>query len=329
MGNVSVRPEDQELLRRDFGIRNETTDFAFLEHCDLGQVSASDFTLYRNQVWDRARGRFDNSTWDDVVDDITMQSLEMYARKQGVCDYQRYQPRVPNLDTTELADVMRQLPPPTPPAAKDQVRLVYLISAYKDFDQLQELVRAIHLPQHLIVIHLERDTDPVFVVRIQQELEVQEGLVVLQYGAIIYTTDSLSHVFLQMMGTIEEAAKEADWDYDYIVNLGSNAYPLLDATTMAQKLYREQRRLRLGFLHHGGGQRYCRNHLRSNLVMVQKARIEIPQIDDPDMTQPPWNECNKKSASGLTSAYTRSSVRDLFSSAPALDVLQRLKYSGT
>jgi hypothetical protein len=255
----------------------------------------------------------------------------MYARHQGVCDYQSYQPRVPHINETDLVPLLRELPPPP----EDQVRLVYLISAFKDFDHLRELVRAITLPQHLIVIHLERETEPAFVDRIQQELlEEFDNVLVWKFGTIIYTADLISHVFLMMMMTIEDAAATAQWDYDYLINMSSNSYPLLNATATARRLYDEERRVRIGLMW-GYGRSTCRNHLKSILVVVsrngQKKRISLPSHKDvvPREMQPAkWNMCNQKSTSGLTAAYTRDSVQALFASASALDTLQRMKYSG-
>jgi hypothetical protein len=40
--------------------------------------------------------------------------------------------------------------------------------AFQDLPQLDELVQAIHLPQHLILIYLRRHTDPSYVAKVQR-----------------------------------------------------------------------------------------------------------------------------------------------------------------
>ena len=176
--------------------------------------------------------------------EFMFQLLEQYANDHGHCEYAHYQPKpIPGHalarsklqqaqqrqdgprsngtmtanTTTTTTTTMMMMPP----------RICFSIVAHTDFVHLQRLVQAIHQPYHYIIIHLEQykvkeddddddDTND-FATLVRQQLEDKyDNLVVLQFGSIVYLTDSITLVQRRIMAWLLHTVQ---LQFDYLVTL--------------------------------------------------------------------------------------------------------------
>ncbi|CAB9521967.1 expressed unknown protein [Seminavis robusta] len=234
--------------------------------------------------------------------------------------------------------------------------LVFVISAFEDFPQLQALIHAIHLPHHWLIVHLERQTGPSYVAQVQSLTKIYSNLVVLQFGTVIYPGDSLSQINFAIMQLLEEAAHvHDDFHYDYLLALSAASYPLYSAEGLARYLYKAPKRVRLGLLQ-GGDPRLCRRRAASVGLYYtrggqQKRRVadiyDIHNVLSEIMEDHHSNNqttmpltaalfapkglkqtCRRKTTSGNTAAYDRNAIQKITRSATVKDYMARFKLAG-
>jgi hypothetical protein len=86
----------------------------------------------------------------------------MFAVASHVCNFSNYHFSIP--PQAHLASQQQKIARISQPVNRtDQARLMFLISAFDDYENLQELVQVLHLPHHLLVIHLDQSTSTEFV----------------------------------------------------------------------------------------------------------------------------------------------------------------------
>lgn len=278
---ASSSSTQQVLLQTKFHIQSLESDIAYLDHCNLSNIDPQAFTTFYQVFRLEAQHKnpwLNNSIKEDnqiiinqIQDEFKLQVLEHFARGMGVCNFLYYQPTVPEYapiiptSMQQTYQVVENLQSPP----QNQARIVYVISAFQDIVQLQSLVEAIILPQHLIVIHLEQRTSPVFVSQVKTLVanmnKSNHNIIILQFGSVIYPSDSLSHIILQIMIWITTSlVKNYGLQYDYLFILGSTSYPLYNAIEMAQYLYKDEpRRIRIGKLLHSHPRKLCINAMES------------------------------------------------------------------
>ena len=266
-----------------------TSDFVELDHCLLNRVNWNEFTNWSQPIITKTTQDFlkrisdtaaatapasSSSTLSSysensdllrpIQNEWTLQLLEMYATYHGYCDFTtKYRPkaifskkhsndeRIEQQVGKRLQHIVETVPIPP----KNHVRIVYCIIAYRDVSHLKRLIQAIHLPHHIIIIHLDDDTDSAF----RRSIEVQilqqhySNVVMLQFGTVIYKTDSVSMINLRIMEYIHNTL---NIQYDYYVTLGGATYPLLRTSTeLSNYLYNKKQE----------GQQQHHHHHRRNL----------------------------------------------------------------
>jgi len=337
--------EHIRILTKDLGVVNVESDTAYLNHCDLSLVPTKDFLAFRDAIAQELFRKHGNLLSNvDVDDEITLQTLEMYSRSIQACNFSQYQPSLARYYHTEQDEYQKMFKeakqivdnlasPPT-----DEVSNVFLISAFEDFPQLEHLIQSITLPQHLIIIHLERRADQDFTQHVQKLAESQSNILLMQFGSVVYPSDSLSHIFLDIMRFV---TNELDIDYyDYLITLGSTAFPLREAHDMARYLKSNPKRIRLGQMHHPTPKLLALRHAQSFGITLSRGDDDnnkmLITMDDWDQTvanknaflPPRMDECNVKTNSGNTAAFPRESVASLLESPDAMAFLSRFKQAG-
>jgi hypothetical protein len=106
------------------------------------------------------------------------------------------------------------------------------------------------MPHHLIIVHLERSSPPSFTDSVHKIASKHTNVVVVQFGTIIYQTDSVSMVNYQIMYWLTEELKLS---YDYLVTLGNAVYPLYSAKELTNYFQKTDRDIWLGELRKSGG----------------------------------------------------------------------------
>ena len=244
---------------RPFSSTIQRSDFVELDHCDLSTLNWAQFHSWAIPIIDEKQPSqrtilkeeeknyhfqkmmmnsttttSDGNTVDFLKDEYLMELLEMYATHSGLCNFETYRPAIKGSKTSSMileAGLQLQRVVQTVKVPPGQVRIVFSIVAYRDSKHLRRLIEAIHLPQHLIIIHLERQQQ-------QQQQQQQQGednngneyihqvqaiaadydnVVVVKFGTIIYKTDSISRINLQLM---HWAVNDLELEFDYYATLG-------------------------------------------------------------------------------------------------------------
>ena len=217
------------------------SDVVELAHCSLSTLDRDNFTHWATPILNSTLSALHathadvpSTVWTDVREEFLLQLLELHATSLDLCDWDRYRPTLP---------VPLTLPPLADPPL-DQARLAILIVAHHDLDALTRLVKALYLPQHLILLHLDRWVDASFERNVRQLAADYDNVLVLQFGTVLYATDSVSLIHWRVLQWLVDSGL----DYDYHVSLDGLSFPLLDATSFAQHLQHAAQPVWLGAL---------------------------------------------------------------------------------
>ena len=344
---------EQKPHLKAIGVHIPESEVAFLKHCNLSMVDRAAFFVFPDGLLKTANtNKIADSmkvNLSDIEAEIILQGLEVFARASRACNFSLYRPSVRDdafklIEGGDARSIVDNLP--TPMNDSEEARIVFCISAFSDFSHLQELVRAITLPHHLIIVHLERRTPPDFVWQVRSLSSNHTNMLVLQFGSITYPSDSVSHVFLDIMRWVTDDLR---LDYDYFMTLGGSAFPLYPAQEMARYLNQDPRRVRIGPMRYGRGNQLCRKRANTFAVIFsrgygqKKFVVDINDmhkfvlgLNDSKHIPPPGafmprgiEQYTMKTNSGNTAAFDRDAVRALVNSERAMEFISRFKQSGT
>ena len=266
------------------------------------------------------------------------QLLEQYLQRNNdkddnaYCNYSHYRPTVPSHAAPALS------------WSSSSCRIVAIISAFRDAPHLTQLLQALQHEQICIVLHVD---DSVFRATLQTTLDEllllhsNQSIVVLQFGAVLYRTDSLSMINLRILRWLTESPN--DLHYDYVMLLDGSAYPLVSPTELVQRLLllnnnntqqQQQRHVYLGALTHQGQNvtgmvnaqvRWQRWRL---LDPVTKWHRRLPRLHPApkDLPQHLSQHLIYKSTSGNQAVYSRTVVQALLNSNSVMELFARAKY---
>jgi hypothetical protein len=142
---------------------------------------------------------------------------------------------------------------------------------------------------------------------------------------------------------------ELDMQYDYFITLSGSSFPLWGAIELAQFLFRDEYRARIGRMIYWRGGQLCRKYMngfglimpafhnttkihlmQENFVNILASQNTSGVIPDVNNYYPRSMElCRTKTNSGNTAAYDRAAIVALLNNATALDFLSRFKQAGT
>jgi hypothetical protein len=306
-------------------------DIIELRHCDFTSFQLSHFQdayfvpLLTN--WSTL-----SITTTTAEEEFVGQLLEMYAMDQRWCDYYYSQ---------------YERTAPSRPNVRGQ--LAVILVAYKDIQQLTELVDALYLPEHVYcIIHLDRHVTPEFQQQVQQLAETYAPYVhVLQFGTILYQTDTVTRINIQILRWMT-----VEWElpYDFVVLLDGAAFPLVSATELLERLLERPttqdasavtehvspyQQVWLGAMTHRGKtvQSDQTGFLKRRRVLLTAsqppfhlrlprawaAHVEIPEFIEEAMQY--------KTHSGNVGIYSHHVIHKLLHSAKVMELLAYSKYS--
>jgi hypothetical protein len=368
-----------------------TTDWVELSHCDISSVNVTPFVTqfvlpvvpvaiqalrrqYRSSLLELEEASMVSIEMEDMAEQLVGQLLEQYVTAKQMCNFSRYRPSIVDPYVTSV-DVVR--PPPwqqqrsfsssssssaTPFSSKEDdasaTRLLFVISAFQDVTQLQRLVAAVHLPQHYIMIHLDEYSDDSWRQEIQDRiLSLYDNVLCVQFGAVVYRTDSLSLIHLRLLRwmTLEEVPV---LPYDYVVLCDGLAFPLhaphefIHAIRSAQLENGQPREVWLGALTHKGQSvstgTSCFDHLLRQKRVIYTRRIRMGGNSSTSTTTTVWKFHQRlpkrilaqyppipdgirshmiyKSTSGNQGVYSRSVVEQLLNSDSVMELFALSKY---
>jgi hypothetical protein len=259
---------------------------------------------------------------EPVQQEFVLQLLEVYAYEQGRCNLQTYQPAaVVSVEAAWKLQAVRD-------RATTKARIAYTIVAYRDFAQLQRLVEAIHEPFHYIVLHLERTCATDYSRRVRNLAKQYDNVVVVQFGTIVYRTDSVSMVNLRIMRWLTDL----NVPYEFHITLGGAAFPLVKDVSAA--LTGTNRQVWLGEMtHRGAAVRQSQTHLlrQKRLIFTRGeekihkrlSKVAFANYPIPDYIE---NSMIYKTASGNQAIFSRNVVRELLASKQVLELFVLSKY---
>mmetsp|Transcript_28567 Transcript_28567/g.61517 ORF Transcript_28567/g.61517 Transcript_28567/m.61517 type:complete len:627 (+) Transcript_28567:133-2013(+) len=243
------------------------SDVVELRHCRLHMINYFKFSswasvilqdawpkierkLRRNAEEVKGLGRKDD--WDDdMYREFCFGLLEIFAThshgggKNGqICEFDKYSLKIQRGDLLSAELILRNASKSLS-SNTNLPRLVFVIVAFQDADHLEALIKACFMPHHLIIVHLERRSPLSFTKSVRQIEKQYENVAVVQFGSIIYQTDSVSTVNYQIMNWVTE---ELNISYDYWLTLGNAAYPLLGAEELTNYFLKSTRDIWLGEL---------------------------------------------------------------------------------
>ena len=243
------------LARDDSGgyVGTTLSDLAYLDHCNFLSLNNDEFIQFDSIMTERPIRTWRKLQWSDerirdAHQEFTLELLEIYAQAHGMCNFQHYKPTVPYEATIDVSSILQQQQESIEYDSENYARLVIVIIAYKDAEHLFQLVEAVHMPQHFIVIHLERRCDTEYERYVRIRAQAYDNVVLLKFGSILYKTDLVTTVNLRIMRYL----MDLELQFDYFVTLDGAAYPLYSARDLARALKRSNRHVFLGELKHFG-----------------------------------------------------------------------------
>lgn len=313
----------------------QQSDFVELEHCKLHAINWTEFQSWADSIVESSLSKrviaevnHTSVTVSELKDEWTMELLELYAMHSGLCQFEDYQPRIRSTASIKEAGWKLQRVVKKVPLPPKQSRIVFSIVAYKDSAHLRRLIEAIHLPQHLIIIHLEQGADVSFIRQVEEISTDYSNVVNVQFGTIIYKTDSISRVTLILMHWVVNKLK---LEFDYFASLGGAVYPLFGALELSQHLYASQGNVWLGeAMLKGSRVQQSQSHLlwkqrligTSTKIAVRTGKL----FQDP---VPDWMDqaLQHKSNSGNQAMFSFSTIARMLESPKVLNIFALAKYS--
>ena len=226
------------------------SDIVELDHCTVNETNVpwTEFLAWANRkiggtikkirTSDRRDSLLTNKSlsWREIRDEWKLELLEMHATHHQLCNFSKYHPTVPadSPNIRQAGTTLRKIAStiPTPP---NHARIAFVIIAYQDAEHLRRLVKALWMAHHLIVIHLERSTSLEYARQVQELItKFHSNVVVIQFGTVLYKTDSVSMINLRIMHWL---VHDLHLQYDFHVCMGGAVFPLYGASELARHLY--------------------------------------------------------------------------------------------
>lgn len=332
------------------------SDFVELSHCRLDVIDYSKFSRWAAVIlldaWPKVEGKLKknrnevkglsrNGGWDDSMYlEFCLGLLEIFATHSNgegnassttstICDFEKYSltiQRAADDDLRSAKSILRSVP-----ISSDGLpRLVFVITAFQDADHLETLIEACSMPHHLTVVHLERRSPPSFTDSVHKIANKRTNVVVVQFGSIIYQTDSVSMVNYQIMHWLTE---ELELSYDYLLTLGNAVYPLHSAEELTNYFQKTERDIWLGELRNRKGLTSWGYLERKRLIFSagdQKytQRTKKWKQNGFDLPIPDYIKTNmtEKTNSGNQAVFSYNVVKKLIDSPEVRELFSLAKY---
>ncbi|CAJ1956405.1 unnamed protein product [Cylindrotheca closterium] len=314
----------------------DQSDFVELDHCDMISLNWTLFQSFAEPVIQSnlPKRALANDTegleTTKLRNEWTLELLELYLTHNGKCQFDQYRPRIKRVASIQKAGWKLQEIAKVFPVPPQQARVVFSIVAYKDSKHLRRLIEAIHLPHHLIIIHLEQTQqgDESYHQQVEAIANDYQNVVVVQFGTIIYKTDSISRVTLQLMYWI---TTELKIKFDYFASLGGAVYPLFGALELSKHLYESAGNVWLGEATMKGRRVEApQTHLLwKHRLLATSTKLAIRTGTIFHDIVPDWmtETMRHKSNSGNQAIFGYSAVEKMLQSEKVLQIFAMAKYS--
>jgi hypothetical protein len=317
------------------------TDVAELYYCqiqdlvDPSTVAYSNFTTWAQPLLNESLSsllqRPDVASQihvDLISQEFILELLELYASLHNRCDYSKYQ-IAPILHHDKARKKLQELAIHMP---QHHARIAYVFIVHQDILHLKRLLQAVHQPWHYIVLHVEHYASPTFVASVQEVANGYDNVVVLQFGAIVYKTDSVSMINLRIMKWLQQ---DLQLQYDYHITSSGSVFPLV--RDVAESLARQQRNVFLGETYYNGREVYTDQSylLRHKRLLYTRGELKLHKR----LPRPPFASSQSllsveleesmryKTNSGNQAIYSYTVVQDLLASPQVIQLFVLSKYA--
>lgn len=337
--NVPIPHARFEYLHHFNPLLTTPSDLAELRHCQFdSEFDWQDYFAWASRILDEKLPQFQASLPDidsrDMEQEFVLEVLELYATFHNKCRFDTGYPFGPSL-IPPASEMFQQAQRDSP---SEFATCAIVISAFRDAPQLKRLIDAIHMPQHFIVIHVERRTSPEFLQQVQEIVSHYPNVVVVQFGTIIYRTDLISTIQLQLMKWFTASSLKVD----YYIALNGAAYPLYSAQELARHLQRSNRSVWLGELTNAGSPvrqsqaglligakrlAYTRGNATKGTFRLSQSLIEQDGKFEMNISPEIHTAMSSKTVSGNQAVYSYETLEKLLSSPASLQLFALAKYA--
>lgn len=269
---------------------------------------------------------------DSLREEIIVELLEIYGTQHGYCKFHRYRPTfVHGGDAFSSMTATHKIAPPPVGYA----RLAFVIAVRRhDPAMIKRLIRAIHLPYHYIVLHVDMQMDEHIQTDLLEMAQDYDNVVVVRFGTVHPGMDGMTNIHLKLMRWL---TLELHLKFEYHITLDGASFPLHSAEQLAQQLHASTNSVWLGTLTEQGS--LVRDCQQRQLNSKRLATTSIPEIatmgilfEGPNL--PSWLRCednsdvylNYKTVSGVNAVFSQSIIRQLLSSSRAMEIFGLSKY---
>lgn len=333
------------------------SDVVELFHCNLDSLDLVNFTNWASPIVNNShtasmtlrRNRQEPfqwtlATWQRIQEEFTLELLEMRAQALHLCDFELYRPALP-MDDPARQVVEQKLLTLAKMEGTVEKRIVFVIVAYHDSEQLRRLVEAVNLPQHYILIHLERRVSPEWEEAVIDLASTYDNVIPVKFGSIVYETDSVSMIHYRIMNWLIHTL---DLPFGYYASLDGASFPLVSAADLVSHLVdattNQGQHVWMGSLRHKGAlvdsdqTRFVRQKrlfftgdgdMDDSLGIKQpKLTSRIPRIHFKKqvLSDAITETMTKKTNSGNQAVYSRTTVEELSNSPHVRELFALAKY---
>lgn len=295
------------------------SDFVELRHCNLTTVDQTVFDSKSMPLLEKATKALGISSHEASME-FKAELLEQHATFERLCNFSAYRPSIP---ASVAANAQLNFPFST---FNSSVKIVFCISAFQDVEQVGNLVDALPQDNALVMIHLERSTSADYH---QALTERCPGALILQYGTVVYRTDTLTSVNIRILRWL---TFELRLSYEYVVLMDGSAFPLISPSEWLAHL--SESPVWLGELKHNGehviGSSTAAPFLHQRIIhSLSKKHKRLPGSTwKSDLNSFPWSKhLQYKSTSGNQGAYHRNVLMRLLQSNDVMELFALSKYS--
>jgi len=300
----------------------------------------------------------DNDDDETTAHEFLLQLLEQHLQREGRCDYSQYRPTVPASAVVVSTNTAGVLPPKS---SSSSCPVVAVLSAFHDVAQLAALLQALVLDDTnkynnnrlCVVVHLDALCGDEYRTAVLDAVDVLHDatITVLQFGSVVYRTDSLSLINMRILRWLTTGINAVD--YQYVLLLDGSAFPLVSGRALVDALLlqqqqpsnnnnRRRRHVWLGALTHNGrdatGTAWDFRLERKQLVDTRRKRHKrLPKDawggdrdsdnnNDPRIPLHIREHLVHKTTSGNQAIYSRHVVQELLDADAVMELFALAKY---
>jgi len=262
--------------------------------------------------------------------EIILELLEIYGTHYGFCRFHRYKPSYNHENPSGSSSGSNTFSNAIVPSPTGHARLAFVIVVRRnDLAHIQRLIKAVHMPQHYIVLHVDATMNEGFFFRLLELTQEYDNIVVVRFetAASLHNDngmDSMTHVHLKLMRWL---TMDLHLRYDYHITLDDTSFPLYYAEDFARHLFASSNEVWLGKITDQDKEQQPDSYRLVTTTFPTTIALQSTLFDPPKSVDWLSQQFNDRTVSGSTAVFSQSVVRQLLSSSRAMEIFGRSKYA--